>query len=877
MPCLSFIINHIPLNSITMKKHSRLWIITCFAATLLGSYACTSDNLPDPNEGKEPETPTELPDSYHDKIRNRPFPKADNEIYLNPTPLIVPQAMKTAELLQFSLSRSEDFSTPETIISAPQAWCMFNPHQKMETGTWYWRFRNITSNGQEEAWSETYRFEVKGETPCFVTPGFETFLTNAPRLHPRLYCFLDSRLGEARKNAPSHPEYKALRSRAATALAADLSTYGNPYDRIEEIKSYILYLHQAYYLTQQYTYSHRLHQLLQLLLSTPVTDKQLFASNFGSTNIAYCFIMVYDLLYPNLSANEKAGTEELLMRILRYYYPLQCGTEENHIFDNHFWQQNMRVLFQAAFLLYDKTAYAAEVLPMMEYYYELWTARAPASGFNRDGIWHNGSGYFINNVETLHYMPMLFSYIARKDFLQHPWYRNAGQALVYSWAPQSKSSSFGDGNEKSDTPYRQRVAFADFLARETGNAYAGWYADQCRSTLRQDIELRLYRMTSLHDYATQLPEDYPKFVWYKDAGEVAMHSHLADTQNNLALSFRSSIFGSGSHTLADQNAFNLLYRGVDVFRSSGYYLNFSDAHNLMSYRHTRAHNTILVNGIGQPYSTKGYGNMARVMGGKNITYCLGDASKAYSGITDDPMWLTAFEAANISQTPENGFGTTPLTKYRRHILMLHPNIILLFDELEASEPVRWDWLLHSPTRFYIDPSQQMVTTTHQEKNFHAVAQLFSDQSFTLSQTDQFVVPPTPVPNPQYPNQWHLTATFDNNSLTRILTVIQVNPEGSQPHIVRRNGNSLQCGDWTIEAGLDVSQPASLFVANRKNQSVFSYGTDNPLLGGEVYPRQYPHSSLLYDETGGEYRVTEQTDHRPASTRTPQSPEGEGEY
>lgn len=60
------------------------------------------------------------------------------------------------------------------------------------------------------------------------------------------------------------------------------------------------------------------------------------------------------------------------------------------------------------------------------------------------------------------------------------------------------------------------------------------------------------------------------------------------------------------------------------------------------------------------------------------------------------MWVKNFENAGIAQTPENGFGTTPLTKYRRQVLMLYPDIVLVYDELEASEPVRWEWLLHSP-------------------------------------------------------------------------------------------------------------------------------------------------------------------------------------
>ena len=56
----------------------------------------------------------------------------------------------------------------------------------------------------------------------------------------------------------------------------------------------------------------------------------------------------------------------------------------------------------------------------------------------------------------------------------------------------------------------------------------------------------------------------------EDIGEVVMHSDLEHTADNLTLSFRSSTFGSGSHTLADQNSFNLLYGGKEVYYHSGY-------------------------------------------------------------------------------------------------------------------------------------------------------------------------------------------------------------------------------------------------------------------------------------------------------------------
>lgn len=829
-----------------MKTKHLLFFSSAYLLILFGS--CSSE--PFPEEGKEEEI-IEMPDAWHDKIRETPYPKADNEIFINPAPLIVPQQMKKSDYIQFSLSRSPEFTGVETMLSDKSCWNIFNPHKVLDAGTWYWRFRSVAINGAEQPWSETYPFEVKEETPKFVTPPFATFFNNAPRTHPRLFCFLDGKIDQARQRVASHPEFKNLRSRAATALQNDYSVLPNPYDKAADLKNDIQFLYQAYYLTQQKVYSDKMLEVLRVLLAHPVSDAQLFASNFGSTDIAITFIETYDLLYSQLSADEKSAVEELLMRVARYYFKMYCGAQENHIFDNHFWQHNMRVLFQAAFVLFDKGNCSAEAIKMMEYYYELWTARAPASGFNRDGLWHNGASYFNANVKTLYYIPSLFSYVARKDFLQHPWYQNAGKSLVYTWPPQSKSVGFGDGSESGEEPNRQRIAFADFLARETGDTYAGWYATQCKESLLKDYELRLYRMVSDRDYATQLPSNSPKLIWYKDAGEVAIHSDLAHADKNLSLSFRSSTFGSGSHTVSNQNGFNLLYKGTDVYRSSGYYLNFSDAHNLMSYRHTRAHNTILVNGIGQPFSTKGYGNVLRAFGGESISYCLGDASNAYSGVSEDPMWIEAFAQAGITQTVENGFGVTPLTLYRRHVWMLHPHTVVIYDELEAKEPVRWDWLLHSPSQFQIDQERQAVTTTHDAKRFVSVAQLFSNQPFTLSQTDRFLVDPLPVADPKYPNQWHLTAAFEPCAQNRILTIIQVVPDAKQVRPVVRKENTFECGDWTIEANLDGSQPTELYIVNQANGATFRHGKN---------------SSVLHDQIDGMYKVTEMTDYCPISTR-----------
>lgn len=837
------------------------------AWSLLALFSCADHELSAPVTDPQPAPEVDAPDAYRDKIRTQPYPKASNVLMLNPAPLIVPQSMKKGEALEFALSRSSAFDTSETILSSPQPGCFYNLHRPLEAGTWYWRFRSCNADGSGAgAWSESIGFEVSGNEPVFVTPPFADFLANAPRDYPRLYCFLNPRIDEARRQAASHSEYKALLARASTALAADYQGMGDLCARASDLKNQASWLYQAASLTLQPRYADKLRELLEAFCMASPSDGQLFADNFTSSYVAICCLLAYDLLHDSLDPAALSAAEELLMRVLRRYYKENLGYQENHIFDNHFWQQNLRTYFQIAFLLYDHPVYGSEVLPMLEYYYELWTARAPAGGFNTDGLWHNGTGYFTANVHTLAYMPALLSYVARFDFLGHPWYRASGLALVYSFPPHSASNGFGDGSEQGDSPSRLTAAFADYLARETGDAYAGWYAAECADLVAQDYELRLYRMCADRTYDTAFPADAPKMLWYEDTGEVAMHSHPGSTDNDLALSFRSSTFGSGSHTTASQNAFNLLYEGQPVYRSTGYYQNFSDAHNLMSYRHSRAHNTLLVNGIGQPYSTKGYGSVVRALGGSHISYCLGDASHAYCGVSDDPMWVSAFEQAGISQTPENGFGSTPLTRYRRHVLMLHPDIVLLYDELEASEPARWEWLLHSPVRFSIDEEQQMLTTAGADGGYVAVTQLFCGEPFSLSQTDLFRVPPAQI-TPATPNQWHLTATVEGSRAARFLAVVRVGHTGADIPLLRSTGNhTFEVGDWNIRAVLDASQPTALEVTHDASPVVFCLGADNPQIGGTPYMRRYASSSVLYDEIDGVWQVQEAVDKTPVMTR-----------
>lgn len=839
------------------------YIVYPILALLLAS--CSDDSPVYEPENKTPEDLPALtaPEEYQQKIRTVPYPRQCNEIFINPAPLIVPRNMADGEAIIFELSTDSNFPADKSITSRSLRWNMFNAHSTLSAGTWYWHFRNVDADGNRGDWSETYSFEVKENTPSFVTPSFEQFIDRAPRVFPRLHCYSAATVDEARATITAHSEYKSILQRVAAPLNTDYSTLDSFYLRAEELSQHVEWLYQAYYLTQRQEYAAKLLQIYKSFVANPPAEALLYSENFTTSNLLFTLAACYDICYPFVDAATRSAAACWMADVVEKNFDTFRGYEENHIFDNHFWQQNYRHFFQACLVLFDNPEQGTRVLPMLEYLYELWTSRAPAGGFNRDGMWHNGTGYFNANVKTLCYMPLMFSYITGHDFMRHPWYVNAGRAMSFTIPPTGTNVGFGDASENRQSPNGQMASFADFIAYQTGDSYAAWYADKTKELLPRDYEMRIYRVCrGTQEYAPGSMEGNEMLQWNRDCGEVAMHSNLFDSSTDLALGFRASTFGSGSHTTASQNAFNVSYGGMDVFRSSGYYQNFSDAHNLLSYRHTRAHNTILVNGIGQPYSTRGWGRMLRAGTAGNIAYALGDASHAYCGVSDDPMWESAFAAAGIEQTPRYGFGPTPLSKYLRHVTMLGTDAIVIYDEIEASEKVTVDWLLHCREQFVIDREKNTIEVSGNGLPYKARVTFFNVDDMTMSQTDRWTAPPA-IEGEQYPRQWHFRASVMTQS-TRYLAVIQVVDGTSDFAVLDSTRNGLKLGDWSIEARLDKDSEASLCITNSSTGTLLHYGSSPVIFNGTEYRHAYRRSTIIADSDN---QTLELNDIEPQSSRS----------
>lgn len=258
----------------------------------------------------------------------------------------------------------------------------------------------------------------------------------------------------------------------------------------------------------------------------------------------------------------------------------------------------------------------------------------------------------------------------------------------------------------------------------------------------------------------------------------------------------------------------------------------------------------MINNIGQPFTTRAYGNLERGLNGTNLAYFLGDASQAYCGVSEYSMWQDAFSKAGISQTPEYGFGETPLNNYKRHIFMLRPNKVVIYDDLGADEPATWQWLLHSPVEFHVAGNKVTTNYTTTDKgNFTAVAQIYCEQIPTITTTKDWFPGGEPTSPADVAKQWHLTADFEASMNNKILTIIQLSDNGQVEDVWQVN-NRFTLGDWIVEAEMAADKPATIKISNKTTGTVFDYGSVELQLDGfliSVSKKTHLYCMMMYLE------------------------------
>jgi hypothetical protein len=755
----------------------------------------------------------------HAKHRDTFYPNADSVIRANPMPFLWPQ--EEGENV-FRLGRSADLNDA---LETRTEWSFAFPGRTLAPGTWYWQVNDHAIQKFVVPESVEWSLEI---------PAFGKIAARMPETHPRLLLLEDEREAFSKRiNAelrdevingadlflrfsmddlkPPKVDFQRLDDDTVKRLAIN-----NTKKFLGQVKTPILYLAKAWLLTGDDRYGNK---CVELTLGIRHLDQRIVGLNdFTRAAILDTLVFAYDSCYELFEATDRAAIEKTLGSGAQHVYDHLVGRLEAHLFDNHSWQKTYASLLRASIALWGHDARAEE---WMEYCYKLWFARAPAGGFNYDGGWHNGTGYLTANFVTLIQVPLLWQRLAGVDCFEHPWYQNAADSITSLYPPGSYSAGFGDGHSSQTHPHWKRGVFMQLLAKETDNPRAAWYV-QTLENWEHGKKKRVYDPNAKHKLDSEglewfvnlsdkpMPQPEPPTETARvmpDTGVVAIHTTPESVKKDVFVAFRSSGYGSGSHCLASQNAFNIIAGGKPLFLSSGYYTSFADPHTLLHYRHSRGHNTILADGIGQSIGNAGYGQILRFQTSKTITYAMGDASDAYGGELADDMWVKNFKKNKVEPSRKNGFGDAGVIKFNRHLLFIHPiNTLVVLDELEAEKPIEWSWLLHSPNELKAAGSNRFKTSNGL---FDGHVEVRGGTKTDVS-TEFF----SPATNWQkhkaydgsvreMPDQWHLSVDSIPARSMRYAAIIQILPDGSDPVPVEWSEREAKLGEWRITDELDL--------------------------------------------------------------------------
>ena len=516
----------------------------------------------------------------------------------------------------------------------------------------------------------------------------------------------------------------------------------------------------------------------------------------------------------------------------------------------------LRIFTFAAFSVYGELP---EADTWADYCYNVWLARFP--GLNKDGAWHNGDGYFAVNFRTLVEVPYFYTTVTGFNFFNDPWYQGSVMYTLYQQPPFSKSAGNGSGHQGNMKPNSIRVGYADALARMTGNTYAADYVRRIATTPDFHKRFLTSKSGSLAWFRLQcdrpLPEgeglaNLPMGYVFPESGLASFMTNWERVGGNAMFSFRSSPYGSTSHAIANQNAFNTFFGGSSLFYSSGHHIAFVDKHSMLCHRSTRAHNTILVNGMGQRIGTEGYGWIPRYYIGEKIGYLLGDASNAY-GEEISPIWLERGKEGGIEYTPANGWDKSHLKTFRRHTVALgKTGLVFIYDELEADEPVTWDYLLHTVIHpMNVTKKDKFVHIQATNKNGASDAYLFSSGTLKTDTTSQFFAPAVNWLRADakgqfaaYPNHWHFTATSEKQKTYRFATIINthlLSRPVADPEILP--DGRIKVGSWIIKVNVSAEGAPSFFIrSTRKGEDV-----NITYKGGATIVREDGYETTLVDK------------------------------
>jgi len=425
-------------------------------------------------------------------------------------------------------------------------------------------------------------------------------------------------------------------------------------------------------------------------------------SNEDSTQNTEFLALLYDWLYPDLSAAErKSFVTSLDWRIDHFVNEFAwkrtrngvhgvqfsgslATTGASHSFEG-FWDT-----FPAALAIYEESEAARTAFHLGVNW---MTGVGSSHGF--DEGWNEGPGYSNSKFKwLLNGIQYLDSVFPEYDVGQNPWLDRIGEWFIRvtpvgmkhaPWGHQSNNQGYYDYNRINNF---RRLAYlsANGAVLNCWNELDG-PERFLKSSARPWAECVL---KAQHDEPIAAPENDP--VGLFPLGGWVMVGTKAPSirdcyESSTGMIFQSSL-GAYSHSFGNENSFHIYAYGEDISFAAG-----TSEYEPHAF-HSMSHNTILVDGLGQsqtrPPETPRVGYIRAFKRGEDYLYFAGDASNAYQKrlLKRSGDWWGSLDPIYLNRD------LSYFKRFIRHVVFVKGKYYVIFDDLASEKAAQYSWLYH---------------------------------------------------------------------------------------------------------------------------------------------------------------------------------------
>jgi len=638
-------------------------------------------------------------------------PDAANDAVENPPRFSWLPVIEDEASYVLRVSTDPEFSSKTTQVFAPIPLNFFTPDVVFPAGDYHWSYAvcDADTGVPLTSWSSSRTFTITEDFPETPLVPRATRLETATLDHPRLWMTpdrLEDFTAAVAKN-PDHCTWSVFYEKSVLPwmdrdVMSEPAGYPN-HQRVAHVwRQTYIDLQEAWYAIRHLAIGGRVTndaamtaRAKEWLLEVASWDPMGVTSRAYTDEWAYrvnnALAWGYDWLYNDMSDEERVTVRTALLIRTRDIAEHAIVNAKIHLFpyDSHAVRSVSLTIIPACIALLGDDE-DDEARDWLNYSIEfLSTVYSPWG--DSDGGWAEGTHYWMMGIAYLIDAANRLKSYTGIDLYKRPFFKNTGDFALYCKAPNTRRGTFGDDSTMGDLPCVKTGLNLRQFAGATGNGAYQWY---CEENLRTNpgTEMAFYNWGWWDTHFDELvfQTDFPEvpatapesgFRHFKGIGWVGVQHAMDDPDNHIQFVFKSSPFGSISHSHGDQNAFCMSAYGEDLAIQSGHYVAFNSSMHRNWRRQTRSKNAILINGKGQyaeKDKSKAMAATGRIIAAEqheDHIFIHGDATAAYQ-----------------STSPE-------VTRAERKIYFVRNDYFVIVDEVDAETPVTIDWLLHANNPF----------------------------------------------------------------------------------------------------------------------------------------------------------------------------------